>query len=140
MTSLVQKKITDFYCSAVEFASAQYHYDRLWRSALLWFKIKKFKLMYHRVRHESSLLNGDFPAGWYEFGATLSPSHVLHHVTYELILRNRNHDVVHLQTLGYKQLSIHEIEVFDLMSATDYLSALFTKEEFALAAAQGGDV
>jgi len=136
MAPLIQKKMTDFYCTADDFASFEYHFDRLWRSALLWFKIKKYKLMYHRVRHESSLKNGTFPAGWHEFGATLSPTHVLHQETFTIIMRTRDHDLVHLQQLGYKQLSIHEIEVFDQMSSMDYLSALFSKEEFALAAAQ----
>lgn len=126
--------MTDFYCTAEEFRSVEYHIDRLWRQDLHFFKIKAFRLMYHYVRAQSALQEGNFPAGWHEFGAGLPLSHVLHRETYRNIMHRRMQSIEVLQVLHYNQLTVAEIEQFDQASTEQYLQTAFSVEEFIYAA------
>lgn len=134
MVHLVQLEVTNFFCSAAEFQDLEYHYDRLWRSAFHMFKIKIYKLMFHYVRRQTELSAGHFPPGWHELGQRLPVNHVLHKETFRSILVSRNQTVAELQRTGYKQMSEHEIELFDQSSAEEFLKSNFTLNEFVFAA------
>ena len=136
MAVLIQKKITDYYCSASDFGSVFYHINRLWARTLLSFKTKVFHLMYYRVRHELRLANGTFPEGWHQYGENLPRCHVLHQETFRTIMMCRNYSIKDLQSMGYNTLSVAEIEEFDQCTAVEYLTNSFTPAEFVLAASE----
>lgn len=134
MVVLVQKLITDFYCTNEEFQSRDYHVDRLWRQTLHLFKIKAFGLMFYYVRAQSAIPEGHFPTGWHAFGHTLPQSHVLHHNTFMEIMLRRDMTAQKMQSIGYNQMTIEEIEAFDQSSIDEYLRATFSPDEFVFAA------
>ena len=133
MANFTQLAMTNFFCSAEEFSDMGYHFDRIWRQTLFMFKIKAFKLMYHYARHQANLTNGVFPANWHEFGETLPENHVLNRNTFMMLMANRSLTIEDLQQTGYKQLSIHEVELFDQSTCEDFMKATFTLNEFVYA-------
>lgn len=136
MANFIQLEVTNFFCNAIEFNDPDYHMDRLWRSTMFLFKVKVFKLMFWYARRESNLNVNHLPPAWNHFGETLPASHVLHRGTFRLILLARNQTIQQLQQIGYAQMSVHEVELFDQSSVEDYLKAHFTLNEFILAASQ----
>lgn len=136
MANFIQLEVTNFFCNANEFNDPEYHIDRLWRSTLFLFKIKVYKLMFWYAKRESNLAANNLPPNWHHFGETLPASHVLNRATYRLILQARNQTIQQLQQIGYAQMSVHDVELFDQSSLEDYLKANFTLNEFILAASQ----
>jgi hypothetical protein len=135
MANLTQLEVTNFYCSATDFADPEYHYDRLWRSNLYMFKMKVFKVMFHYARVQSNQAVQHFPENWSEFGSTLPINHVLNQDTFKMIMVERyKGDVKELQKAGYSQLTVHQVELFDQCSAAEYLKSSFTLNEFVMAA------
>lgn len=140
MPNLVQLKMTDFYCSAIEFSDPEYHFTRLWKSTLFLFKVKVFKLMYHYARVQGSRTEGNFPDKWYAFGASLHISHPLHPDTFRSLMHGRNLSIDELQHAGYAQMSTEDIELFDQGTSDQFLAAVFTHREMTLAAGQVQDL
>ncbi len=136
MANFIQLEVTNFFCNAAEFSDNEYHIDRLWRSTLFLFKVKVFKLMFWYAKRETNLNVNHLPPAWNQFGETLPASHVLNRSTFRLILLARNLTIEQLQRIGYAQMSVHEVELFDQSSLEDYLKANFTLNEFILAAGQ----
>jgi hypothetical protein len=136
MVHLIQLEVTNFYCSADEFADIEFHIDRLWRSSLFLFKVKAFRLMYHYARAQSAIIASNLPPEWFAFGQSLPVSHVFNKATFRMILMARNQSVEELQRVGYTELSIHEIELFDQSTIEEYLKSTFTVNELVLAAGQ----
>jgi hypothetical protein len=136
MAHMIQLELTNFFCSAADFQDRNFHYDRIWRHLLYMFKIKIFKLMFHYVRVQSNVVDGNFPQGWHTFSDQLQACHVLNRETFHKIMNARNQELEELQAIGYKQLSLHEIELFDQSSTREFLKANFTLNEFVLAAGE----
>lgn len=128
--------MTNFFCTAAEFNDIGYHFDRIWRQTLFMFKIKAFKLMFHYATHQANVANGVFPQLWHEFGERLPENHVLNRNTFLMLMANRMLSITDLQQTGYKQLSIHEVELFDQSTCEEYLKSTFTLNEFVYAASQ----
>lgn len=136
MVQLVQLEMTDFYCSAIDFADRDYHVDRIYRHTLYFFKIKHFKLMFHHVRAQAHRVEPQLPPGWHEFGANLPQGHVLHYETFKTLMDTKIPSIEQLQSTAYNQLSMSDIEVFDQSSVAEYLASVFTVQDFAIAAGQ----
>lgn len=135
MAHLIQLEVTNFYCSAADFADPTYHYDRLWRNSIFMYKIKVFKLMFHYARAQSNLAVQQLPVNWSGFGDSLPVSHVMNKKTFCMIMEERyKGDVDALQKVGYSQLTAHQIELFDQSSEGEFLKTSFTLNEFVMAA------
>lgn len=131
-----QLKITDYFCTKARFDDWDYHCKRLWKNTLTFYKIKAFRKTYHCIGRQLRQKVGSFPEGWKAFEKTLDKTHVLHRETFRLILVSRNYNVEQMQSIGYKHMSIHEIERFDQSTIDEFLESVFTQEEFVFAAGQ----
>lgn len=134
MANLTQLELTNFFCTAAEFNDMGYQFDRIWRQTLFLFKVKAFKLMYHYATHQTNIVNGTFPPHWHQFGDSLPENHVMNRNTFMMLMANRMLSIEDLQQTGYKQLSIHEVELFS--TCEEFLKSTFTLNEFVYAASR----
>lgn len=56
--------------------------------------------------------------------------------TFMMLMANRMLSMADLQKTGYKQLTIHEVELFDQSTCEEFLKSTFTLNEFVYAASQ----
>uniref|UniRef100_A0A7S3M5Z4 Uncharacterized protein n=1 Tax=Spumella elongata TaxID=89044 RepID=A0A7S3M5Z4_9STRA len=134
MKHLIQLEVTDFFCSAEQFADPEYLIDKIWRHSLFMYKVKAFKLMFHFAKDQEQLDDDRLPVGWHYFGDNLPNCHVMNQGIFKAIMRERNLSIADLQRNCYMTLSTHEIELFDQSNAEEYLKSLFTLNEFVKAA------